>query len=68
MDTADWNDTRGPGNLRVDYVLPTKTLEIQGSGVFWPRKDDPLAGLVAAGKSGSSDHRIVWVDVTNSSF
>lgn len=59
-DTADWNDTppRGSGNLRVDYVLPGVGLEVLGSGVFWPTRDDPLAYLLDA-----SDHRLVWVDL-----
>lgn len=59
-DTADWNDTppRGSGNLRVDYVLPSVGLEVLGSGVFWPTRDDPLAYLLDA-----SDHRLVWVDL-----
>ena len=57
-DTADWNDN-GPGNLRVDYVLPSTSLEVLDSGVFWPRGDEPGADVV-----GASDHRLVWVDVT----
>ncbi|MEM1297773.1 MAG: endonuclease/exonuclease/phosphatase family protein [Pseudomonadota bacterium] len=64
-DTADWPETDGPGNLRVDYVLPSTGLTVLGSGVFWPEPDDPLARLV--GMSGdrriSSDHRLVWVDL-----
>ncbi|NIS02400.1 MAG: endonuclease/exonuclease/phosphatase family protein, partial [Gemmatimonadetes bacterium] len=47
-----------PGNLRADYVLPSKKLKIQDSGVFWPLTADPLFVLV-----GASDHRLVWVDV-----
>jgi hypothetical protein len=58
-DTADFADEgRGPGNLRVDYVLPSKTLEVVGSGVFWPAPGEPGAELV-----GASDHRLVWIDV-----
>ena len=66
MDTADWHETEdGPGNLRVDYVLPSTGLTIIGSGVFWPGKADPLARLVAMkGRTrASSDHRLVWVDI-----
>lgn len=63
-DTADWRDGGGPGNLRVDYVLPTRDLEVVKSGVFWPVKADKLARLVKQGKSlASSDHRLVWVDL-----
>ena len=68
QDTADWRDDPGPGNLRVDYVLPSTGLEIAGSGVFWPLADDPLARLIAKDPTGgrrpaSSDHRLVWVDI-----
>ena len=56
-DTGDFNDT-GPGNLRVDYVLPSRTFKIVGSGVYWPRRDEVGFDLV-----GASDHRLVWIDV-----
>ena len=65
-DTADWHETKdGPGNLRVDYVLPSARLEVAGSGVFWPEPNDPLARLTAMDgrKRASSDHRLVWVDI-----
>ncbi|MEO1001316.1 MAG: endonuclease/exonuclease/phosphatase family protein, partial [Pseudomonadota bacterium] len=61
-DTADWNDTRGPGNLRVDFVLPSATLEVTGAGVFWPAPGAPGHALVAGGRDASSDHRLVWAD------
>ena len=57
-DTADWRDDPGPGNLRVDYVLPTAGLAVTGAGVFWPAPGHPLARLAEA-----SDHRLVWVDI-----
>ena len=64
LDTADWRDEPGPGNLRVDYLLPASGLEVTGAGVFWPPPGHPLAGLVASGKTpASSDHRLVWVDI-----
>lgn len=56
-DTGDFND-RAPGNLRVDYVLPSTPLSVVGSGVFWPVASDPLARL-----DDTSDHHSVWVDV-----
>ncbi len=64
-DTADWPEQNGPGNLRVDYVLPSAGLEISGSGVFWPAADDPMHRLVAIkGRNrASSDHRLVWIDI-----
>ena len=64
-DTADWPEEKGPGNLRVDYVLPSTSLAVAGSGVFWPSRGDPLAALVAVERRSraSSDHRLVWVDI-----
>lgn len=35
LDTADWNDD-GPGNLRVDYLLPTAQLSVVNTGLYWP--------------------------------
>ena len=64
LDTADWNDDRGPGNLRVDYVLPSSDLRVTGSGVFWPTRSDPDFALIGSGKPASSDHRLVWVDIS----
>lgn len=59
FDTADFGDRApSPGNLRVDYVLPSRFLRIKRAGVFWPTQADPQAALVAA-----SDHRLVYVDV-----
>jgi endonuclease/exonuclease/phosphatase family metal-dependent hydrolase len=46
------------GALRLDYVLPSTGLAVVGSGVFWPRTDDPAAALNAA-----SDHHLAWVDL-----
>lgn len=64
LDTADWRDEGGPGNLRVDYVLPSEGWTVTGAGVFWPAPDHPLAPLVAGGGSlASSDHRLVWADL-----
>jgi 3-phytase/alkaline phosphatase D len=63
FDTADFADGT-PGNLRVDYVLPSQNLEITDAGVFWPTSDDPLFDLVGDFPFPSSDHRLVWTDVT----
>jgi hypothetical protein len=62
FDTADFADG-APGNLRVDYVLPSKALRIIDAGVFWPVQSDPLFPLVGVFPFPSSDHRMVWVDV-----
>lgn len=55
FDTADFNDT-APGNLRVDYVLPSKGLLPLRGAVYWPT--DELARL-----NDASDHHLVWQDV-----
>ncbi len=62
FDTADFSDS-SPGNLRADYVLPSRTLRITAAGVFWPSSGDPLFSLVGNFPFPSSDHRLVWVDV-----
>ncbi len=52
------NDT-AQFNLRVDYVLPSKTgFEIQGGAVFWPSSGQDGADLVTV-----SDHRLVYLDL-----
>ncbi|MEV0614176.1 endonuclease/exonuclease/phosphatase family protein [Nonomuraea sp. NPDC050404] len=61
-DTADFADT-APGNLRADYVLPSKRLRTAGGGVFWPTASDPLSRLTGVFPFPSSDHRLVWLDV-----
>ncbi len=60
FDTGDFADRgNAPGNLRIDYVLPSKAgFRVIDSGVFWPEKSDPASRWVEA-----SDHRLVWVDV-----
>ncbi|WP_157157053.1 endonuclease/exonuclease/phosphatase family protein [Diaminobutyricimonas sp. LJ205] len=63
FDTADFNDNPAPGNLRADYVLPSKDLSVRDAGVFWPVQADPLSALTGEFPFPSSDHRLVWVDV-----
>jgi Endonuclease/Exonuclease/phosphatase family len=62
FDTADFADG-APGNLRADYVLPSRTLDFVDGGVFWPVQADPLYALVGDFPFPSSDHRLVWVDI-----
>lgn len=75
FDTADFNDRlpNGPGNLRVDYLLPSANLNIRNAEVFWPTSNDPLFRLV--GSRGdvftpfspalvpTSDHSAIFIDV-----
>ncbi|MEO0969453.1 MAG: esterase-like activity of phytase family protein, partial [Cyanobacteria bacterium J06639_18] len=65
FDTADFNDD-GSGNLRVDYVLPSESLDINDSGVFWPESINPQFHLVGDFPFPSSDHRLVYADVRKS--
>jgi hypothetical protein len=71
FDTADFSDS-APGNLRADYVLPSRKIAITGSAVFWPLRSDPLSRLTgvfdaatwgAVGGFPTSDHRLVWADL-----
>lgn len=70
LDTADFADNP-PGNLRVDYVLPSRGTRIGDAEVFWPTDDDPLYRLTGdydpqqwpGTGVPTSDHRLVWVDL-----
>ncbi|PSK98682.1 endonuclease/exonuclease/phosphatase family protein [Haloactinopolyspora alba] len=62
-DTADFADDPAPGNLRVDYVLPSRQLRPAGAGVFWPERSDPLSELTGEYPFPTSDHRLVWADL-----
>ena len=50
-DTADFADPT-PGDLRVDYVLPSDDLTVIDSQVYWPNQAEH-----------PSDHRLVWADI-----
>lgn len=54
LDTADWDDPI-PGNLRVDYVLPSADLDVMDAGVAWSQPFDEVGG--------GFRHGLVWVDV-----
>nr|WP_086938192.1 endonuclease/exonuclease/phosphatase family protein [Thaumasiovibrio occultus] len=64
--SAFWTHLNG---LRLDYVLPSATLGVSDSGVFWPdKKQQPYRSWLEnqEGKElpvAYSDHRLVWVDV-----
>lgn len=55
--------------LGVDYVMPSATLDVTDSGVYWSasyedgRKlfNDARIGKYGNGKDVSSDHRMVWI-------
>ncbi|MET1253975.1 endonuclease/exonuclease/phosphatase family protein [Aliikangiella maris] len=64
LDTGDFNPA-APGNLRVDYVLPSKRrIQSLCGGVFWPDSTAETRRLVGDGYPViSSDHHLVWSDI-----
>ena len=71
FDTADFgfagftdgvqNPDGSPGNLRVDYALPSVSgFDYLGGSVFWQASDDPIFPLA---EFPTSDHRLVSVDL-----
>ena len=63
FDTADFADT-APGNLRADYVLPSRRgFKVRGGFVFWPPSSDPLSRLTGMFPFPTSDHRLVALDL-----
>ena len=57
LDTAIYSDL---GGLRLDYLLPSRDLNILASGVLWPPDNDPFASTLAT----ASHHYPVWVDLS----
>jgi endonuclease/exonuclease/phosphatase family metal-dependent hydrolase len=47
---------------RIDYVLPSSSLQILDGGVFWPDETADPEG--ASWAEEASDHRLVWVDLS----
>lgn len=55
--TAAWR-------MRADYVLPGgSNIQALSQGVFWPDKSQETFRLVES-RQASSDHRLVWVDLS----
>ncbi len=46
---------------RIDYVLPSKDLNVIASGVFWPAEGEALFNQVK--NKNASDHLLVWMDL-----
>lgn len=62
-DTADFSDG-APGNLRADYVLPSRNMRMLDGAVFWPLQEETeIFALTGVFPFPSSDHRLVWIDV-----
>lgn len=45
---------------RLDYVLPSRGLNLRQAGVYWPAAGEPGHESVKL----ASDHRLVWIDLT----
>ncbi len=61
FNSADPASDIAPGNLRVDYVLPSKEgFAYLDGAVFWPESTDPDFALTSF---PTSDHRLVSVDL-----
>jgi hypothetical protein len=63
QDTVDWREPR-PGNLRVDYILPSSGLTVRNSGVFWPVPENKEADWVEQAQSLGTRHKLVWIDLS----
>ncbi len=57
LDTALYD---GLGGLRVEYILPSRDVQVSNAGVVWPSESDPKAAALAT----ASRHRPVWVDIS----
>ncbi len=51
----------GGRGRRIDYVLPSRGIEILDGGVYWPAVDADPDGNARA--LLASDHRLVWLDL-----
>ncbi|WP_247743723.1 endonuclease/exonuclease/phosphatase family protein [Shimia sp. R9_3] len=60
--TVDWKEPT-PGDLRVDYLLPSANITVEHAGVFWPKPPDPDAALLEHKTTPASRHHIVWADI-----
>lgn len=53
LNTVAWEKA---GDMRVDYVLPSRDLTVIAAGVVWPETTQSPAAI-------ASRHRLVWIDV-----
>ena len=47
--------------VRIDYLLPSKDVEVATGGVFWSSSEDDPQGAALADRA--SDHRLTWLDI-----
>lgn len=55
-------DQRTSAYGRLDYLLPSRELVVEESGVFLPPEQDPRRSWVD-GEHRASDHQLVWMDL-----
>ncbi|WP_247744782.1 endonuclease/exonuclease/phosphatase family protein [Shimia sp. R11_0] len=60
--TVDWRDPT-PGDLRVDYLLPSRDVTVSKAGIFWPKPPAPLSERLSFSGTIASRHHIVWADI-----
>jgi hypothetical protein len=60
--TVDWREP-SPGDLRVDYLLPSSDIQVRAAGVFWPKPPDPDAALLGFEGTPASRHHMVWAEI-----
>jgi 3-phytase/alkaline phosphatase D len=48
----------GHGCLRIDYVLPSRGLDVVKSAIFWPKPGEPGSDAITA-----TDHRSTYIDI-----
>lgn len=56
----------GGPDVRASYTLPSNTVDVSGSGVFWPGRDEFGFDLVDPSEDASPENRLVWVDLAES--
>jgi len=49
------------GGMRIDYLLPSRDIEVVDGGVFWPSPEEDPEGARLADMA--SDHRLAWLDL-----
>jgi hypothetical protein len=47
--------------MQIDYLLPSKDIQIKSGGVFWPSEKRDSDGNRLA--ETASDHRLIWLDI-----
>jgi hypothetical protein len=57
LDTADFGEPN-PGNLRVDYAIPSAPMQVVGSGVFWRWR--PIRSPVSTTPPTTARHGWTW--------